>query len=240
MAKAHQDYLGQIFPQGGLFIIATAFTTLFRADGALVSLNPTQTIRDAALASLKPDRTVSESVLSGLTIQRPQQRTDDPLDPVMDAPTFPQPMYEGLRDLSQDYLLPGLEHVPPDTVQLLETNAKFIESFMVGLNAEMSRELLWRGFPTDQRGTYFRQFWDTTAAGAQAQLDITPIHEWGLRALGTTAIGVGGDKLVLLIRGELMRRYPNTVIYAVKAVERVITRPSPNVPGASSALPSKT
>ena len=39
---------------------------------------------------------------------------------------------------------------------VLETNPKFVEAFMVGLNTEMSHELLWRGFPTDQRGTYFR------------------------------------------------------------------------------------
>ena len=31
---------------------------------------------------------------------------------------------------------------------------------MVGLNHEFARELLWREFPTDQRGSYFRQFWD--------------------------------------------------------------------------------
>ena len=33
---------------------------------------------------------------------------------------------------------------------------------MVGSNHEMGRELLWRGYPTDQRGTYFAQFWDTS------------------------------------------------------------------------------
>ena len=37
----------------------------------------------------------------------------------MDAPTFPQPMYEALRDLSQDFIFPGLEKVPANTVQLL-------------------------------------------------------------------------------------------------------------------------
>ena len=35
---------------------------------------------------------------------------------------------------------------------------------MVGLNHEMARELLWREYPTDQRGSYFRQFWDTAIA----------------------------------------------------------------------------
>jgi hypothetical protein len=136
----------------------------------------------------------------------------------MDAPAFPQPMFEALRDLSQDFIFPGLEKVPPNTVQLLQTNAKFIESFLVGLNAEMGRELLWRGYPTDQRGTYFQQFWDTRTA-LQPQLDIPPINQWKERELGTTAVGAGGDKLVLLIRGELLRRYPNAVIYAVRAAE---------------------
>ena len=35
---------------------------------------------------------------------------------------------------------------------------------MVGLNHEMARELLWREYPTDQRGSYFRQFWDASVA----------------------------------------------------------------------------
>ena len=126
-------------------------------------------------------------------------------------------MYEAMRDISQDFLLPGLEYVPPNTVQLLQTNAKFIESFMVGLNTEMGRELLWRDYPTDQRGTYFRQFWDTASAGAQAQAGHSADPSVGqLRALGTTAVGAGGDKMVFLIRGELLRRYPGTVIYAVR------------------------
>jgi len=39
------------------------------------------------------------------------------------------------------------------------------------------------------------------------------------RSDGVLGWMTGGDKLVLLIRGELLRRYPNTVIYAVRAAE---------------------
>ena len=99
-----------------------------------------------------------------MQVGSPASTTGDELEPMMDTPTFPQPMYEALRDLSHDHIFPGLEHVPPNTVQLLQTNDQFIESFMVGLNNELGRELLWRGYPTDQRGTSFRQFWDATAA----------------------------------------------------------------------------
>ena len=164
-------------------------------------------VRLATFTSLTPSVTVSQAARSTVSISSPPVQTGDDLEPVMDAPVFPQPMYEALRDLSADYLFPGLEHVPANTVQLLQTNAKFIESFLVGLNFEMGRELLWRGYPTDQRGTYFQQFWDTAAAGIN-RLDIVPIHTWGQRPLGVTAAGANGDALVLLIRGELLRRYP--------------------------------
>jgi hypothetical protein len=137
----------------------------------------------------------------------------------MDAPEFPQPMYDALCRLSQDHLLPGLDGVPHDRVLLLQTNARFIESFMVGLSAEMSRELLWRGYPTDQRGTYFRHFWDTSV-GEGARPDITAIHTWGTRPLGVDAMAATGDMLVVLIRGEVLRRYPGTVVYAARAVRR--------------------
>jgi hypothetical protein len=140
---------------------------------------------------------------------------------VMRAPTFPRPMYEVLRDFSQDLLLPGLELVPPETVTLLQTNPKFVEAFMVGLNHEMGRELLWRRFPTNQRGTCFTRFWDT--AGLETDpMGLPPIHTWPLsQPLGGNYEEVeeqdDNGRLVLLIRGELLRRYPGALIYVVRA-----------------------
>ena len=69
-------------------------------------------------------------------------------------------MYEPLRDLSDELFLPNLNLIEQNSITLLETNQKFIEAYMVGLNHEFARELLWREYPTDQRGSYFRQFWD--------------------------------------------------------------------------------
>src|SRR6185295_481161 len=152
--------------------------------------------------------TVTQAVMSGIETESAGSTTDDELEPIMDAPAFPQPMYAALRDRSPAYVFPGLEQVPPDTVQLLQTNNRFIESFMVGLNSEMGRELLWRGYPTDQRGTPFRQFWDATSSDAGDTSDIPPIHQWRTRALGSNVRAAGDDHLVLLLRGELLRRYP--------------------------------
>src|SRR5215470_7035921 len=116
------------------------------------------------------------------------------VDTITVTPTFPQPMYEPLRDLSQDLLLPGLQNVPVDTVLGLETNRRFVESYMVGLNVDMGRELLWRGFPSNQLGTYFDHFW---GGGA----DIKPLHTWGDRALADAASSAPPpENFVMLLR----------------------------------------
>jgi hypothetical protein len=140
-----------------------------------------------------------------------------PVTTVMAAPKFPQPMYAALRDLSQDLLLPGLNDVEQNAAVGLKTNKRFVESYMVGLNFEMGRELLWRGYPTDQRGTYFNQFWDRAGTDAQQTADIDPIHLWGNRALG--AGGSTDEQFVILLRTELLRRYPTASIYAAPAVQ---------------------
>ncbi len=152
---------------------------------------------------------------------------DDPIDEIMIAPKFPQPMYEPLGDLSQDWLLPGLHEVPPNTATLAITNQKFVESYMAGLNHEMSRELRWNEYPTDQRGSYFRQFWDVAGVAPppgqtpENLRDIKEIHTWQKRNdLGMNSSRLplpgGEEHLVLLIRGDLLKRYPNTEVYAVK------------------------
>src|SRR3712207_9200390 len=85
----------------------------------------------------------------------------------MFPPKFPRPINGPLRDLSRQLLLPGLESVLPNSVLGLASNRRFLEAYLVGLNFEMGRELLWRGFPTDQRGTYFDRFWDASAGRSE-------------------------------------------------------------------------
>ena len=85
---------------------------------------------------------------------------------------------------------PGLETVPADAVLGLKTNRRFVEAYMVGLNVEMAHELLWRGFPTDQRGTCFDQFWDVRAS-PKPRPDINPLHTWREPSAGRRADGAG-------------------------------------------------
>jgi hypothetical protein len=99
---------------------------------------------------------------------------------------------------------------------------------MVGLNYEFARELLWRQYPTDQRGSYFRQFWDVAGHLPDAGKTVSPDELKDIRAitdwLATSVLGSHSPrkagtsgKVVLLIRGDLLRRYPTAILYATKA-----------------------
>jgi hypothetical protein len=142
----------------------------------------------------------------------------DALDPVMAAPSFAQPLYKPLYDVSADWILPGFGELPQDVASLAHPNERFIESFMLGANDEMGRTLLFNEYPTDQRGTYFRQFWDVNGV-EQPGPDINPIVQWSkAAALGDNSSRPGIDTyLVLIVRAELLRHYPNTIVYAVQA-----------------------
>src|SRR3954462_8388118 len=78
----------------------------------------------------------------------------------MAYPVIDQPMYEPLKNLSAELFLPNINLIEHNTITLLETNQSFIEAYMVGLNPEFARELLWREYPTDQRCSTFLQCWD--------------------------------------------------------------------------------
>jgi hypothetical protein len=152
--------------------------------------------------------------------------------PVMAAPRLPWAMYKPLAAISQDWLVPGIGNVPESTVAVMRPNHAFIEAYLVGLNHEMARELLWRGFPTDQRGTVFDRFWSESAA------EIAPIHGW-TRALGENQAGARQAQLVLLVKGELVRSFPEASVFLQRATAGPdgARRPDPALGGASTLLP---
>jgi hypothetical protein len=178
-------------------------------------------LRRRIMAGTDPDLTVPRRTRS--VVQAPNWHdAHDPLEPIMVAPSFPQPMSVPLTAISQELMLPGLGEIPPETVTAAVPNAKFIEAYMVGLNHELSRELLFREYPTDQRGTYFRQFWDVRgrvpAPAPGTTDDIGPIDQWpGGNELGGDLEGAGAGYFVVIVRGELLRRYPDAAVYAAPA-----------------------
>jgi hypothetical protein len=136
---------------------------------------------------------------------------------VMAYPQFTAPLFLALIKNHLEWVLPGLGNFPDNTVTLMETNAAFVESFLVGANHEMNRLLLWREYPTDQRGTPFQYFWPRPDQSP----DIPPITNWDITTpLGSNAPD-GPDletMLVLLVRGEVLQRYPRTMVYAAPGI----------------------
>jgi hypothetical protein len=122
-ATAHQDYVSQ---------------------GTLLSLLPplpqrmemTQT-REKVLQSLDPEKTIKARVQAATGITSDSETPGDPLEPILDTPVFPQPMYEPCAICCRT-LFPGLEKVPA-TPSRCQTN-EICRSFLVSLNAEMDRE----------------------------------------------------------------------------------------------------
>jgi hypothetical protein len=152
-------------------------------------------------------------------------------DTVMAAPSIRKAMYSYLIGQSPDWMIPNLNALRQNSVTMFEVNQQAIEAYMLGLNHEFGRELLWRGYPTDQRGTYFSHFWDfanstknTTQPNDYSPLrDIKPVHTWvagnNFTALGTNSARTvpTGNLLIVAIRGDLLRMYPTTSISMQKA-----------------------
>jgi len=216
-------------------------------------------VYDGLMHSLDPKVTIESKIL--LEVTRPERSledTRDKLDIINAYPEFRRPMYEPLRDLSEDLMFPGINYILQNTIGLLKTNPTFINSYMVGLNHEMARELLWREFPTDLRCSYFRQFWDSSNAVERERqmhllqtgtipsgqkeeeivekyFDIPEIHRWNEsehQDLGRVAQRDGAEQSevdVLLIRGELLLRYPSTLIYATRGKSDISNNNKPIV-----------
>ncbi|WP_406723870.1 DUF3892 domain-containing protein [Streptomyces sp. GD-15H] len=191
-------------------------------------------LAEAVHEALAPERTVTRRItarLGGAGLA--EADLTDPLNPLLTPPVFTHPMAELLTELGQDHLLPGVQEIPADTVTLLRTNPAFVEAFLTGANHELGRELLWRGFPTDRSATSFRHFWDArgTVPPGEEEPDVPPLAEWPRRArLGTVAVGPsGGEELVLLVRGELVRRFASLGLHARRALP-------PDTPGGPRRL----
>ena len=143
----------------------------------------------------------------------PLGKGTDPLQPLSMAPQFPQPMFSALADVAASWMLPGIDKMPDNAAVLLQTNPRFVEAFMVGLNEAFAGELLWREFPVGRTATYFQNFWGGSAPDIPAINSFDPSGHLG----DHVADHATGGNLVLLIRADLFRRYPNTIVSAVQA-----------------------
>jgi hypothetical protein len=168
-------------------------------------------------------RVLHRKLSSQVRFTRGDRSISETFDPIMLCPSIDDAMYLPLVEQSSDLVLPGVDRLTNNIVTLCSENRRFIEAYMVGLNHEMGRELVWREYPTDQRGTIFSFFWDPAKVAEDDEggalrppTDIDKIHEWK-KVLGLNKGGARTEpNLVLLIKGDVIRRYPETIIYAVR------------------------
>lgn len=211
------------------------FVQLSGKAGAIPKFNELNVnlVVDGTIKGINPELTIPRLVLNNIQIPAHIIKLiGEEFKEAMAYPEFDIPMYKPLLDISTELFLPNINYISQNSISLLETNQKFIESYMVGLNHEFARELLWREYPTDQRGSYFRQFWDvssyldTTESDPEKLReklrDIPPLHRWSkFSNLGDHDYreeqGDKEEEAVLVIRGELLKKYPTAVIYAHKA-----------------------
>lgn len=244
-------YAGYQNPTAAAFTAAVAslHNVISSQQQYVFSTNPALDVNNTAVnVSIEADPQLTINELSHKQIQLLDPITQQAvpitsLDLILAAPQIQLPMYKELAALSPDWLMPGLNTIQQNSINLLGMSQKYIEAFMLGLNHEMGRELLWRGYPTDQRGTYFSFFWGyenskvIVPVGSQPNLDsfkdIWPINQWRLPQVGVPPRPINGlldvlgnnsmrittnpNLLILTIRGELLRKYPGTVIYMQEA-----------------------
>jgi hypothetical protein len=187
-------------------------------------------VATGALEATRPDARAALRAAARVAVPTGIARPPDPLAPVRGAPAFPVPLVELLGAVDREYVLPGLQDVEANTVGLVEVNRRFVEAALAGANYEMARELAWRLYPVERRATFFRRFW----ARPPGTFDIPAIDEWPAAAdLGDNAFGSPEGELILIVRGDLIRRYPGTVIYAAQATfaggRRVLVDPAVEV-----------
>jgi hypothetical protein len=145
-----------------------------------------------------------------------------PLAPPEVCVGLDRPVWSDVQAAFAEWLLPGVGGLPEDSVIAVETNPRFVDSLLVGLNTQLLAELRWRNLPVATGCTPLRVFWDRADTGSGHRVDdITGIHAWpDTSDVGTPAhrpAGASGRDLVVVVRGRLFLRYPATVVYLVTA-----------------------
>jgi hypothetical protein len=135
--------------------------------------------------------------------------------PMRITPVLDQPLVHALQALAPAHVMPGVASIAPDRAALANAAPEFVRAFLVGANDELGRELLWRGYPGARGHTWLRTFWGRTVIGGDGApvgvSDIPAIETWP-----DAGAAPAPATLILVVRAEVLRRYPNAMVYAVE------------------------
>ncbi len=125
---------------------------------------------------------------------------------VVVGPDFPDPLFPSLLALDRELAVPGIGDFGLNRVRLLAANEDFVAAFLVGANEQWAQEALWAEFPQSLGATAFAHFWDNLDGARDLTADI---HQWKSGSSLASHVGGAGTATVVLVRGDLIRRYPS-------------------------------
>lgn len=142
------------------------------------------------------------------------------------------PTWSLLKQYEQEWLLPGADTLANNSITALKTNPIFIDAFLAGINSQFLAETRWRGMHVDRLCTPLRMFWgQIDYADGTRKPDILPFDAWtdpqllGSRDHQTIAPFESGaadaERLVVIFRTPLFRRYPRTLVYLLKGLPTI-------------------
>ena len=106
-------------------------------------------------------------------------------------------------------------------MRLVEVNADVRRRVPVGANHELARELLWRDYPVDLRATFFHRFWEYVDAERTDSATSTRVgarwRRWTRRSARTGSNVEQEAMTVIVVRGDIVRRYPTAHWFLQKA-----------------------
>jgi hypothetical protein len=134
------------------------------------------------------------------------------------APVFEDPLADDLTGLGVSWMLPGVGKLQRNRVRLLAVDTSFVGAFMVGANHQLAAELLWRGYPVDLGATFFRRFWNYV--DEPRSTDLADLRGWDpdLTIAENMEAETGASaSTVIVVRGDLVRRYPTARYFLQEA-----------------------
>jgi hypothetical protein len=155
-------------------------------------------------------------------------------EPIRPAPVLGRPLLPVLFARSPDAVMTNASSLARNRVAIASADDDVVRALLVGANDELARELLWRGFPAALGHTWLRTFWGRVVEGIPTA-DIPPIESWP--DMGPPA---DAAQMMLVVRGDVLHRYPNAQVYAIEAAwdgtYRVVGTGAPRLPVISSTL----
>jgi hypothetical protein len=211
-------------------------TQLLAAVRPLQPDEPAQTpvaldaLATAAVAAFDPTTPDASAIIRVLSTLLGAVDPAQPLAPPEPALELTRATWSDVADTFPDWLLPGVGKLDDNCVVAVVSNPIFLQAFLVGLNTGLLGELRWRNIPIASGSTLLRRFWDRAdpASGLPAA-DLAGVDAFVADAdLGdprNLAPGTAASDLVIVVRGELLRRYPTTLVYLRTAVHPPASAP---------------